>query len=132
MKRAALLLILVAAPARPQEIDSHAPGSRVSPDQRNSFGQPGPKIVKKVEPEYTKEAAKKKIEGVVVLNTTIGVDGVPADIKVEKTLDHGLDRKAIECLRKWRFSPALRDQGPIPTTVRVEMNFRLLTPKKSN
>ena len=88
-----------------------------------------PVLIHRVEPEYTEEALDAKIEGEVVLSTTIGADGVPADIKVVRKLGYGLDDKAVECLKAWRFKPATSHGEPVPTRATVEMNFRLPTRK---
>jgi periplasmic protein TonB len=47
------------------------------------------------------------------------------EIKVTRGLGKGLDEKAVECLRKWRFSPATRHGEPVPAKATVEIVFRL-------
>ena len=84
-----------------------------------------PTVADRVEPEYTPEATKGKLEGTVALATVIGIDGVPSDIRVVKGLGKGLDEKAIECLQKWRFKPGMRDGEPVAVKATVEINFRL-------
>jgi protein TonB len=84
-----------------------------------------PRVIHKVEPEYTKEALDAKIEGTVVLSSTIGTDGVPSDIKVVRGLGTALDEKAVECLRQWRFAPATKFGEPVSIKATIEMNFRL-------
>jgi TonB family protein len=37
----------------------------------------------------------------------------------------GLDQKAIEAVRQWRFEPGLKDGKPVPVTANLELNFRL-------
>jgi periplasmic protein TonB len=108
MKLAILLLIAVFS-LRSQEI-SHTTD---------------PRVMHKVEVQYTKEALAAKLQGVVTLSLTVGEDGVPADIKLVRGLGMGLDEKAVECLQQWRFQPATRDGEPISAKVTVEMNFRL-------
>ncbi len=76
-------------------------------------------------PEYTQEAWDDGIEGVVVLSADIGADGGISNIRVEKSLGYGLDEKAIECLRKWRFSPATHDGVPEKRRKGVEILFEL-------
>jgi TonB family protein len=44
---------------------------------------------------------------------------------VEKKLGYGLDEKALEAMRKWKFKPELRDGQPIEKRIHVEMKFRL-------
>jgi TonB family protein len=84
-----------------------------------------PKLVQRVAHEYTTEALAAKVEDSVYLSTVIGIDGLPSEIKVIKTLDQGLDAKAIECLKKWRFSPAMRNVEPVPMSSEVEIVFQL-------
>jgi protein TonB len=43
----------------------------------------------------------------------------------------GLDEKAVECLKKWRFKPATNHSEPVSAKATVEMNFRLLQSSKS-
>jgi TonB family protein len=83
-------------------------------------------VIHKTEPEYTEEARKANLQGTVVLTTIITVDGIPESIKVVRELGGGLDERAVECLRQWRFSPALYHDEPVSMTITVEMNFRLL------
>jgi len=86
---------------------------------------PGPRAIYAPDPEYSETARKKKIAGTVVLSLTVGSDGLPHDIQVEKKLGYGLDEKAVEAMRKWKFQPELRDGQPIETPIKVEMTFRL-------
>src|SRR5258708_35093224 len=65
-----------------------------------------PRLIHKVEPQYTKEALAARIQGVVVLSLTIGADGVPSDIKVVRGLGMGLNEKAVGCLEQLRFKPS--------------------------
>jgi periplasmic protein TonB len=55
----------------------------------------------------------------------VGIDGTPAEIKVVRGLGKGLDEKAVECLRQWRFAPALNHGDPRPMKVTTEVEFRL-------
>ena len=85
-----------------------------------------PVPIHKAEPEYTEEARNAKIEGAVLIKTVIDENGVPTEPKVVRSLDKGLDEKAIEALKQWRFKPALKDGKPVPTSANIEINFRLL------
>jgi TonB family protein len=55
----------------------------------------------------------------------VGPDGRPRDIKVSRQLGMGLDQKAIEAVRMWRFEPATKDGKPVAVQINVEVNFRL-------
>lgn len=79
------------------------------------------------DPEYSKEARSLRIQGSLVLQVVISREGVPEKIVVVKRLSYGLDRKAIEAVRQWKFKPARdRDGNPLPVIVPVEVTFRLL------
>jgi periplasmic protein TonB len=88
-------------------------------------GVSAPKEIYAPEPEYSEEARKVKQMGVVVLRLVVGPDGLPRDIQVVRTLGLGLDEKAIEAVRKWRFEPARKDGKPVAVSVNIEVNFHL-------
>jgi TonB family protein len=76
-------------------------------------------------PEYSDEARKTKHQGTVVVQAIIGVDGLPRDLHVQRSLGMGLDEKALEAVRKWRFEPAMKDGSPVNVRVSIEVNFHL-------
>src|SRR5438034_5916431 len=85
-----------------------------------------PRLIYKIAPEYTLEARQARLEGDVLLSADIGLMGKAENIRVIEPLGHGLDDKAIECLRKWRFRPALRLNGTGYVVRRiVTVEFRL-------
>lgn len=77
-------------------------------------------------PRYSEEARAAKINGTVSLKIVVEPDGHATDIQVVKSLGHGLDELAIKTVQNWRFKAALGPSGlPVPTTVPVEITFRL-------
>jgi TonB family protein len=84
-----------------------------------------PRIVKKVDPEYTEQARSARLEGSVLLSGVLQENGRLIDIHVEKGIGSGLDEKAVECVRRWQFEPATRDGAPVSTPVRIQVTFRL-------
>jgi TonB family protein len=88
-------------------------------------GVAAPKLVYDPEPEYSEEARKAKYQGTCVLSVIVGPDGLAHDIKVTNTLGLGLDEKAIEAVKKWRFEPAVKDGKPVNVLISVQVNFRL-------
>jgi len=106
--------------------EASAPDCSVS--QRPNFQRP-PRALFQPGPEYSEEARKKQIEGVVQLSIVIGTDGIPHDVKVEKGLGYGLDEKAVQAVEKWRFEPPERDGQPTEQKVAVEVSFHLYGPK---
>ena len=85
-----------------------------------------PVPIRRAEPEYTEEARNAKIEGSVLIKCVIDENGIPTDPIVERSLEKGLDEKAVEAVKKWRFKPGLKDGKPVPAHVSIQINFRLL------
>jgi len=79
-----------------------------------------------VEPEYSEEARKAKFQGTVVLEIVIDERGYPTNFKIPNPLGLGLDEKAVEAVRQWRFRPGMKNGKPVAVVARVEVNFRLL------
>jgi len=88
-------------------------------------GVSAPKAIYAPDPEYSEEARKAKFQGTCVLWLVVGPDGKPRDIKVYRTLGMGLDEKAIEAVKQWKFEPAMKDGKPVAVQINVEVSFRL-------
>ncbi len=88
-------------------------------------GVSAPRALFAPDPEYSEEARKAKYQGVVILWLVVGPDGRPRDIRVTRSLGLGLDEKAIEAVRQWKFEPARKDGKPVPVQINVEVSFRL-------
>ena len=109
MKHAAAFFMAIALSVNAQEIDYRPP-----------------RLIYKTAPEYTPEARQARLEGDVLLSADIGLMGKAENIEVMRALGHGLDQKAIECLRKWRFRPAQgRDRTSFVVRRTVAVEFRL-------
>jgi TonB family protein len=79
------------------------------------------------EPQYSEDARKAKYQGTVVLQAVINPDGKATSIEVVKGPGLGLEEKALEAVRNWRFKPAMGPNGrPVPTITLLEITFRLL------
>lgn len=88
-------------------------------------GDTPPRAISTAEPEYTDEARKNRIQGVVTVSILVTEEGNPIDPQIIHSLDPGLDEKAIECALQYRFRPAMHEGTPIATRITIEMNFRL-------
>jgi periplasmic protein TonB len=88
-------------------------------------GISAPRPVETPDPAYTDEARRAKHQGVCVLGLIVDADGHPRDIRVVRGLGMGLDQKAIDAVRQWRFDPALKDGKPVAVQISVEVSFRL-------
>jgi TonB family protein len=85
-----------------------------------------PKVLTKIEPEYSEDARADKIQGTVTLYVIIDVDGHAKDARVLKSVGYGLDEKAVEAVGKWTFQPGTRGGQPVRVEAQIEVNFRLL------
>lgn len=88
-------------------------------------GVSAPKAIYSPDPEFSEEARKAKYQGVCVVWLVVGPDGRPRDIQVHRTLGLGLDEKAVEAVKTWRFEPAYRNGKPVAVQISVEVTFHL-------
>jgi protein TonB len=109
-------------------------GGGLGPGEGGGFGggaysvggsMTAPIPIYKPEPPYSEEARKAKYQGTVVLWIVVDTVGNVTDARVVKPLGLGLDEKALETVRTWKFKPALRNGSPVPVRVMVEVSFRL-------
>jgi TonB family protein len=84
-----------------------------------------PRQIYAPEPEFSEEARKAKYQGVCTLGLIVGTDGRPSNIRVLSSLGMGLDEKAIEAVKTWRFEPAMKDGHPVRVEIAVEVDFHL-------
>jgi TonB family protein len=89
-------------------------------------GVSSPRLVYKIEPQYTDEARDAKLQGSVVLGIEIGPDGFVQDVQVRRGIGLGLDENAMDAVRQWEFSPAFKDGRPVAVMATVEVNYRLM------
>jgi protein TonB len=88
-------------------------------------GVSAPRVLENPSPDYSEEARKAKFQGTVVLWLIVDSSGRPRDVRVARSLGMGLDQKAIEAVRLWKFRPAMKDGTPVAVQINVEVNFHL-------
>jgi TonB family protein len=78
------------------------------------------------EAEFSDEARRAKYQGVCLVGLIVDAQGNPQNVHIVRTLGMGLDEKAMEAVRKYKFKPAMKDgKTPVAVYVNVEVNFRL-------
>lgn len=92
---------------------------------RPGAGITPPRLLREVKPDYSDEARRASVEGEVVLEIVVRQDGSVGDVRYIRRLGSGLDQRAVEAVRRWRFAPALRHGVPVDVMVEVAVEFRL-------
>ena len=85
-----------------------------------------PRLLKHVPIEYSEEARQAKLEGTVNLIAVIRADGSVANVEVTKALGAGMDEKAVEAVKQWRFKAAKKNGDDVAFEACVTISFRLL------
>src|SRR5688572_25450534 len=93
----------------------YRPGSGIQP----------PTLLREVKPDYTEEARVRRLAGEVVLEIVVRRDGSVGDLKIVRGLGGGLNERAVQAVRQWRFSPARRQGTPVDVIVEVAVEFKL-------
>lgn len=91
-------------------------------------GTPGlvvPRIVSSPHPQYSTQAMRARIQGVVVMQVIVREDGAVGDVRVTQSLGYGLDEQAVWAVKQWRFSPGTKNGTPVPVLATVELAFSL-------
>ena len=76
-------------------------------------------------PVYPEAARRARIQGVVVLECTIGKDGNVQNVKVLRGLPLGLTETAVEAVQKWRFQPSTLNGKPVEVLYILTVRFNL-------
>lgn len=111
-------------------------GSGLGPGYGGGFGggayRPGngvtqPRLLREVKPNYTADAMRAKIQGVVWLEAVVMENGSVGQVRVTRSLDptFGLDQEAERTVKKWVFAPGTRLGQPVPVLIEIEMSFTL-------
>jgi TonB family protein len=104
----------------------YGPGGGDDVYRAGTGGVTMPKVVYKLEPEFSDDARRAKHQGVVRLMAVVGVDGLAREIRVVGSLGMGLDEKAVEAVQQWRFLPGTKNGKPVAVMAAIEVSFRLL------
>ena len=85
-----------------------------------------PELLTKVDPNYSEDARKARLQGSVMLRIEVGTNGLAQNITVAHGLGLGLDEEAMDAVKKWKFRPGKVNGKPAVVVAYVEVNFRLL------
>jgi protein TonB len=88
-------------------------------------GVSAPQVIHSVQPEFTPEARQANYEGTVAIQLIVDSQGIPQDVRVSRHLGMGLDQKAIDAVRQYRFRPAVYQGHPVSVQMVIEVEFHL-------
>jgi protein TonB len=88
-------------------------------------GVSAPQLVFAPDPEFSDEARRAKYQGVCVVSLIVDAQGMPQRVQVVRHLGMGLDEKAVEAVKQYKFKPAMLQGKPVPVEVNIEVNFRI-------
>ncbi|RXH56864.1 Ferric siderophore transport system, periplasmic binding protein TonB [Granulicella sibirica] len=77
------------------------------------------------DPEFSEEARKAKVAGNVLVYLWVDQNGNPTHVRVIRGIGMGLDEKAMEAVRQYKFKPARKDGKPVTVEMNVEVNFQI-------
>jgi protein TonB len=83
-----------------------------------------PKKIVHVPPEYPEAAQRARIEGVVILEATLDVNGSVSAVRVLSSQPLLVDA-AVRAVKQWRYTPTLLNGVPVPVLMTVRVNFTL-------
>lgn len=109
-------------------------GNGIGPGSGGGYGggiyHPGggvsaPELIYAPDPEFSDEARRAKYQGVCVVGLIVDAQGNPQRVRVVRPLGMGLDEKAVEAVREYKFKPAMLHGHPVPVEINIEVNFRI-------
>jgi len=93
--------------------------------QEHPKGMVLPKALRTVEPQFPEGSRLAREKGIVIIDVTVGADGVPREPRLIKPLSGSLSYSAMDAVRQWTFAPATLDGKPAETTFCLTINFKL-------
>jgi TonB family protein len=89
-------------------------------------GVAAPRLTHSVNAEFSDEARRAKFGGICMVKLIVDIQGMPQDVHVvTRPLGKGLDEKAVEAVKQYRFSPGTYEGHPVPVETSVLVNFRV-------
>jgi len=83
-----------------------------------------PQAIHQVAPVYPPMAQAARVQGIVIIEATIGADGQIVNARVLRSVQL-LDQAALDAVRQWRYTPTLLNGVPVPVIMTVTVSFTL-------
>jgi protein TonB len=88
-------------------------------------GVKAPVLTYQVDPEFSEEARKAKFSGNVEVYLWVDEKGNPSHVRVIRGVGMGLDEKAVEAVRQYKFKPATKDGKPVAVDLYINVDFQI-------
>ena len=88
-------------------------------------GVSAPTVIRSVQPEFTDEARQANFQGNVSVQLIVDSEGNPQNVRLVSHLGMGLDQKAIEAVRQYKFKPAMYQGHPVAVQILIDVDFHL-------
>jgi TonB family protein len=109
-----------------------ASGDNSSQLRRIGGGVSAPVVLSAPNPQYSEEARKQKVGGVVLVTLIVDPQGRPQNVHVLRGVGMGLDEKAMEAVKQYSFKPAMQGGKPVAVQLNVEVNFQIKTKEEAS
>jgi protein TonB len=83
-----------------------------------------PQKVRGADPVYPPIAQSARIQGIVIIEATIGADGRVVNARILRSVPM-LDQAAIDAVRQWEYTPTMLNGVPVPVIMTVTVQFTL-------
>jgi TonB family protein len=109
-------------------------GNGVGPGSGGSYGGglmsvgggvSAPQVIHSVEPEFTDDARRADYQGTAAIQLIVDPQGNPQNVRVVRHLGMGLDQRAVDAVRQYRFRPAMYQGHPVAVQMVIEVDFHL-------
>jgi len=84
-----------------------------------------PVVISSIDPEFSEEARKDKFSGNVEVYLWVNEHGNPSHVRVVRGVGMGLDEKAVEAVRQYKFKPAMQNGKPVKVDLYIDVNFQI-------
>ena len=94
---------------------------------REGNGVSSPVLIRELKPNYTGEAMRARIQGIVTVEAVVMTDGSVGEAHIIRSLDQqfGLDKEALKTVKQWRFRPGMLKGQAVPVLIQIELSFTL-------
>ena len=100
-------------------------GIRAAGRGRLAVAVSAPILIYQVDPEFSEEARKAKVSGNVLVNLWVDEKGNPTHVRVIRGIGLGLDEKAVEAVKQYRFKPAMENGKPVMVEMNIDVTFQI-------